>query len=212
MSHHGHLPRFTPTESRVRWACVFSAPSFLSLASPTRETKGTGYHSQSLRRNSQPGTEVHQQLGRLSGSIPGSPGALAHSLNPRPKAPAERRAFGSEVGGCHWYVLLPVSSQSPGKVCPWLTQAAFSFASKPVLQHSQQGRINGKTPDVKPPPLSPPSKHCGLSIIFKHLLPMSPTHSPGCSPTNPQFPSAPRASAAPTPSLFPGKRTRRTTF
>lgn len=87
------------------------------------------------------------------------------------------------MGGCHWYVLLPVSFQSPGKVCRWLTQVAFSFPSKPVVQHSPQGRINGKTPDVKPPPLSAPSKHCGLSIIFRPLLPTSPTHSPGFSPT-----------------------------
>lgn len=125
------------------------------------------------------------------------------NICPQPKAPLEGKAFESEVGGCRWYVLLPVSSQSPGKVCRWLTQAAFSFPSKPVVQHSQQGRINGKTPDMKPPPLSPPSKLCGLSIIFKHLLPMSPTHSPCFSPTptlsspqlhGPQHPPPPASS------------------
>lgn len=104
-------------------------------------------------------------------------------MNLQPKAPLGGKAFAGEVGGCRRYVLLPVSSQSPGKVCWWLTQAAFSFPSKPVVQHSQQGRINGETPDLKPPPLSPPSKLCGLSIIFEHLLPMSPTHSPCFSPT-----------------------------
>lgn len=57
-------------------------------------------------------------------------------------------------------------------------------SSKPVVQHSHQGRIDGSRQLEAPSP-PPPRKLCGLSIIVKHL-PMSLKRSPSSAPLSSQ--------------------------
>ena len=73
--------------------------------------------------------------------------------------------------------------------------------------------VKKKTLAVKPPPLLPPSKLCSLSVIFKHC-PLSLTHAFSWSPhPHPSLLSSMGLSSPfPQPLIFPGKRTRRTTF
>lgn len=78
-------------------------------------------------------------------------------------------------------------------------QAGFP-SSKPVVQHSHQGRIDGSRQLEAPSP-PPPRKLCGLSIIVKHLLPMSLKHSPTSAPLSSQGLRGPSP-----PSNLPGGR------